>query len=261
MAQYKADRDMLTTADSGPRNPAVPLFVIHTYEGDPNKTAEEMAAWQLDPANESSYTGVIDRRGVAIRENDDDYTPWSAMPTGNKLGRHWSLAGRASQTRAEWLAQGPQLAKLAEIIAHDHKEYGTDLRHLSVGEVFRARTDWSVRGVCSHNDISKAFKESDHTDPGPNFPYDVVLDMARRIAAGKPPTTGQTKPTKPTKDNDTMTSEQFTVLKEIRDNTREILRQLGQPGGWKQGGNRTLYDLAAAIAEVEGVPNTYDTLG
>lgn len=31
--------------------------------------------------------------------------------------------------------------------------------------------------------------------------------------------------------------------------------------GWTQGGNRTLYDLAAAIAERQGVPNTIDTLG
>lgn len=40
----------------------------------------------------------------------------------------------------------------------------------------------------------------------------------------------------------------------------EIMVQFGQPGGHPQGGGRTLYDLTAAVAEIEGVPNTRDTL-
>lgn len=50
-------------------------------------------------------------------------------------------------------------------------------------------------------------------------------------------------------------------LNRIEDTLAEVLRQLGQPGGWEQGGGRTLYDLTAAVAEIEGVPNTRDTLG
>ncbi|MBA4505835.1 N-acetylmuramoyl-L-alanine amidase, partial [Corynebacterium sanguinis] len=36
--------------------------------------------------------------------------------------------------------------------------------------------------------------------------------------------------------------------------------ELGQFPGLPQSGGRTLYDLASAIAEIEGVPNTRDTL-
>lgn len=247
MAQFKADQDILTTNDDGPRSPSVPLFVIHTFEGNPNISAVDMAKYQLSPAAGGSYNGVIDRAGMTVRENDDNYIPWAAHPTGNRLGRHWSLAGRASQTRAEWLAQDKQLNALARVLAHDVKEYGTKLIKLSVGEVFRARTDSSVRGVCGHDDISKAFKESDHTDPGPNFPYDVLFQKVKSLL------------TEPESSNDM--SEVTELLKEIKAQNAEILRQLGQPGGWPQGGGRTLYDLAAAIAEVEGVHNTKDTLG
>lgn len=49
-------------------------------------------------------------------------------------------------------------------------------------------------------------------------------------------------------------------LNEIQTTQREILRQLGQPGGWPQGGRRTLYDLTSAIAEKQSIPHTYDTL-
>lgn len=63
---------------------------------------------------------------------------------------------------------------------------------------------------------------------------------------------------------DTMTPEDRKLLTDIRDLCVVIRDQLtgehGQ-GGWPQGGKRTLYDLAAAIAEIEGVPNTRDTLG
>lgn len=72
------------------------------------------------------------------------------------------------------------------------------------------------------------------------------------------------------KDSETdneLTKEEKQVLKQVIDkldrierNQKEIMRQLGQPGGWEQGGKRTLYDLAAAVAAKNGVPNTHDTM-
>lgn len=252
MAQFKADVDILTSNDSGTRAAPAPLFAIHTFEGNPNITADDMARYQLSPAAGGSYNGVIDRTGRTARENDDHYIPWAAMPTGNRLARHWSLAGRAAQSRAEWLAQPRQLDALAHVLAHDHREYGTPLKLLTVSEVARSRTDSSMRGVCGHVHISQAFGESDHTDPGGNFPYDYVISRAAEIVRG------ETSP--PTQEADTMTPEDRKILIETRDTNREILRQLGMPGGHPQGGKRTLYDLTSAIAEIEGVPGTRDTL-
>ncbi|WP_115685958.1 peptidoglycan recognition protein family protein [Corynebacterium senegalense] len=60
-----------------------------------------------------------------------------------------------------------------------------------------------------------------------------------------------------------MSPEDRALLIETRDLCRFIRDQLAGPGGsggWPQGGKRTLYDLASAIAEIEGVPNTRDTL-
>lgn len=69
----------------------------------------------------------------------------------------------------------------------------------------------------------------------------------------------------PTKDNQTTKEESMSEdlkrqLDRIEKNQIHILRQLGQPGGWEQGGSRTLYDLTAAVAEKEGVPGTRDTM-
>ena len=63
-----------------------------------------------------------------------------------------------------------------------------------------------------------------------------------------------------------MTPEQDRILRENNLLLREIRYQLtgstepGQFPGLPQSGGRTLYDLASAIAEIEGVPNTRDTL-
>lgn len=64
----------------------------------------------------------------------------------------------------------------------------------------------------------------------------------------------------PAKEIDTMTEEQFRRITEKLDTIIAQLAGNGGAGGWPQGGGRTLYDLAAAIAEVEGVPNTRDTV-
>lgn len=259
MAQYKADVDILTTNDSGPRPANVPLFAIHYYGGGTiNKSVEELAPWLLDPRSGASYTGIIDGAAKSARINDDDYIPWAAMPTGNKIARHWSLGGGA-RTRDQWLANMDQLTKLAKVLAHDHHEYGTELRHLTVDEVRRARDDWSIRGVCTHGDISAAFGESTHDDPGAEFPMDVFLQIARDIANGNNPPTTETE-----KETDmALSPEDRALLTETRDLARTIRDQITGPGsnfpGWSQGGGRTLYDLAAAVAEVEGVPGTRDT--
>ena len=76
-------------------------------------------------------------------------------------------------------------------------------------------------------------------------------------------------PTPTQKDTDmSLTPAQDDRLNRVLANTETILKkqaellvQLGQPGGHPQGGGRTLYDLTAAVAEIEGVPNTRDTLG
>lgn len=68
---------------------------------------------------------------------------------------------------------------------------------------------------------------------------------------------GQQKVTAP---NNDQINHLHATLQEVLKNQVIILRQLGLPKAWEQGGNRTLYDVAAATANKVGVPNTYDTL-
>lgn len=175
---FTADIDLLTANDDGLAPAGRNLFTFHTFEGQ-DLSAEAMARYQLSPVAGGSYHGVIDAEGNTARENDDEYIPWAAMFTGNRAGWHWSLAGRASFTREQWLSRPKQMEKCAIVLAAYAKAKGIPTVKRSHVEV-RARQG----GVCGHDDISKAWQESDHTDPGVNFPYDVVIARANEIMAG-----------------------------------------------------------------------------
>lgn len=176
---FKADIDLLTSNDDGLAPPGRNCFYVHTFEGR-DLSARAMAEYQLNPAAAGSYHGVIGVNGDTARENDDEYIPWAAMWTGNRTGWHWSLAGRAAMSRDDWLARPKQLDKLAEVIAAYHLAYKIDLRRIDSVALVRHES-----GIAGHHDISIAWRESDHIDPGTGFPFDVVIDKARAIVAGK----------------------------------------------------------------------------
>ena len=248
MAQFKADVDILTTADSGKRDLNGLIWsVLHTTENSDSTPPDNVAKWQLDRNNSSSYNVLFGTDGRTVRSNDDDYTPWSSGNPGNTLGLHGSAIGYASRSRAQWLKFPKQLESIAQWLATNHREYGIPLRELTVDEVRRR-----VPGVTTHavywQAIGKAQGMDTRTDPGAEFPMDVVLKRAREIVDPKPPTVKDVG----------MTEKQYNELVKL---LTLILDQLvGHPGlkfpGWSQLGGRSLVDAVAAIGEaleVEGM--------
>ena len=248
MAQFKATVDMLTTADSGRRDLKGLIWsVLHTTENSDSTPPDNVAKWQQDRSNQSSYNVLFGTDGRTVRSNDDDYTPWSAGNPGNTLGLHGSAIGYASRTRAQWLKFPKQLESIAQWLATNHREYGIPLRELTVDEVRRR-----VPGVTTHavywQAIGKAQGMDTRTDPGAGFPMDVVIKRAKEIVSPKPPKVKDVG----------MTDQQYSELVKL---LKLILDQLvGYPGlkfpGWSQLGGRSLVDAVAAIGEaleVEGM--------
>lgn len=248
MAQFKADIDLLTTADSGRRDlNALIWSVLHTTENSDSTPPDNVAKWQQDPRNQSSYNVLFGTDGRTVRSNDDDYSPWSAGMPGNRLGLHGSAIGYASRSRAQWLKFPKQLESIAQWLATNHREYGIPLRELTVDEVRRR-----VPGVTTHavywQAIGKAQGMATRTDPGAGFPMDVVLKRAKEIVS----------PPRPAVKDVGMTDQQYNELVKL---LKLILDQLvGHPGlkfpGWSQLGGRSLVDAVAAIGEaleVEGM--------
>lgn len=213
----------LTTVDRGPRDPStVPLIAVHTYEC-PRESGERAlrarAEWQ-QTSGTGSYTVLISADGKSLRANDDNYIPCASLPTGDRLGFHVGFLGYAADSRETWLKHDAQLREAARICAEWCQEHGHEVRRLSIPEVQTKR----VRGFCTHGDISVAFRESDHTDPGKNFPWDVFLRYVNESL--NPAPIDYSKPATPEGPLMALSdAEQRELLAKVRDIHRELTQK------------------------------------
>jgi hypothetical protein len=172
------------TPTSGRR---IDLLVVHSMEMDERRdTAEACAAYFAScpeyriingrrfDARASAHECVDDNSRVGcVLDKDVAY----AAPGANHNGWHLELAGFARQTRAEWLDDyGRRMltGPAAEAIAEKSQEHNIPLEFVDAAGLRAGR-----RGVTTHNEVRLAFGRTDHTDPGPGFPMDVLLDAAR----------------------------------------------------------------------------------
>lgn len=159
---------------SGPRKASdIEYVVIHDTEGD---TAAGAASWFANPKSEGSANLAVDGK-ECFRPVDDLEIPWAAPPLNTK-GFHIEIAGHRSFTHDEWMAHEPALRRAAWKAAQRALLYNVPIRQVGrVGLLLRRK------GFTSHAAISAAWKMSDHTDPGPNFPWTIFMSYVKEAAA------------------------------------------------------------------------------
>lgn len=165
----------------GPRSTsALQRVVIHTTENDFGTTAKNVAEWQARTET-GSYHYLVDTVPTKVRCNTDDWLTWSTgNEAGNRYGLNLSFVARASYSRAQWLAQEDMLRAGAEVVADWCTEYSIPVTKVTTG-----------RGICGHGDLVP-FGGTDHTDPGPNFPWDVFISYVKEAQSGTTTTTPTT---------------------------------------------------------------------
>jgi hypothetical protein len=158
--------------------PGRPLWiVIHDMEAhETPTTAENTAQYFATGAGGRSVSShyCADNNSIVQCVLLDD-TAWTVGNSqGNGRGINWELSGFASQTREQWLDPFgvAMLGLCAPIMVSDAARYGIPLRRCTVDELKAGRP-----GITSHNDLGLAFGGTDHTDPGPNFPWDYLLAL------------------------------------------------------------------------------------
>jgi hypothetical protein len=164
---------------------AIRLVVIHTMEtGETEDTAEAVAAWfagHRGPPPKASAHCCVDGDSL-VRCVRPEHVAWAA-PGANADGYHVELAGRARQTAEEWADPFSEsmLRIAAAHVATICTAYAIPVRRLSHGEV----ADKTTQGFCGHIDVTRAFRKSTHTDPGPNFPWDTFIELVNaKVIAG-----------------------------------------------------------------------------
>lgn len=153
------------------------LVVIHTMESpEANTTAESVASWFAgSSAPQASAHYCVDSDSIVGSVHEENIA-WAA-PGANSDGIQIELAGRAGQTAAQWndaYSKG-ELMRAARLVADICRRRGIPARHLSNDGLRKG-----ARGMIGHVQASQVYRQSDHSDPGPHFPW---AEFASDVAA------------------------------------------------------------------------------
>lgn len=194
LASLAVIRSRYFTKWPGPARRQPTRIVIHDMEApEKGETAEAIARYFRDlpdadgPKSEGKKSAhVCADNNSAVRCVDDNDIAFAA-PGANSNGLQLELAGYGKQTRGEWLDEYSRgvIDVGADIVAQWCLKYDIPAVRLQTDEI----ADKTKRGICSHAQVSTAFKTPNgHTDPGPNFPWDFFFErvgahLERRRAA------------------------------------------------------------------------------
>lgn len=185
---------------------------LHTSEG--GGTARELrdADWW-----EGSSHAISDMRELLTVTQgcvDPAFAAWT-LRNGNHRSENIEQIGQAKWTREHWLTERmPQLRLTAQWLAARSKARGIPLSYVGVAGVRNRQP-----GVIQHNDYSVGTGDGDHWDCGPGYPIDVVVGMARDIAAGRAPAASHTipsTPVQPKKEEDMFNEDDRRLLREVK---------------------------------------------
>jgi len=161
------------------------VVVIHTMEtSERSDAAEAVARWfaRAETAVSAHYCVDADSVVQCVREED---VAWHARG-GNASSIGIELAGYAGQGPKGWDDDysWAVLERAAALAADICARYAIPVRWVRA-EGLRS----GVRGLTGHVEVSRAFRKSDHWDPGPAFPVARFLRLVRqaqRVASARP---------------------------------------------------------------------------
>jgi N-acetyl-anhydromuramyl-L-alanine amidase AmpD len=153
----------------------VDLIVIHSAEvGETAEIAEQLMERCAVTDRKASWHYAVDADSVTMSVKEEDVA-WHA-PGANKNGIGIELCGRASQSADDWADNYSSrvVARAAKVCAAICTKWNIPAKFVPADALLRGQ-----RGITTHAEVSKAFKKSNHTDPGPSFPMERLIEMTR----------------------------------------------------------------------------------
>jgi hypothetical protein len=182
------DRFVQAYAHGGAMTPT--LQVVHSAEtplkaGYAKSIAEN---WFGTPRAGTSAQFMVDPAEL-IRMLSDNVVAWAVGPAANGFTLNWEQAGYARFSRAEWTTPDglAQMDLLAAGLRERGLANGIPLRWASDDDI-RAAARGVPGGICFHDDIRRVLGGTDHHDPQPNYPRDLLMARVQGAAAPVIPT-------------------------------------------------------------------------
>lgn len=139
------------------------------------------------PAGRESSAHYMTDPGATVQMVHTYDIAWHAGPNANGFTLGYEQAGYASYTRAQWTTPDgiSQMNRLAAILAEDAKFYGVPVR-LATDAQIRDAAHGHAAGICFHRDVTRVLHGTTHTDPGRNYPKDLLIQKVLNAAGIKP---------------------------------------------------------------------------
>jgi N-acetyl-anhydromuramyl-L-alanine amidase AmpD len=212
----------------------VDLWLLHTEEGDMN--ADALVKWMDNNGVSYHYAGSQDPvdGGVTVVDMvDTDLASWSVMNSNDRAINFCFAGSYTAWTRQDWLNKAGKAIDVAAYLAvADVLKYPK----LSANVIAAPYAD--PPGIADHNYCTVYLKDgNNHTDVGPNFPWDVFkTSVAKYWAAAN---SGQPDPhpnPTPTPVYDPTTNAEQEILTQVR-------------GRWAMLGNQTVVETLAQLRD------------
>ena len=168
-------------------NGTITRIVIHGTVSSCARGGARNVARYFQSDNAGGLAHFVVDPGEVIQTCKEDTACWHAPPNKGSLGVE--LCDWQSGPAARWLDldHTAMLQHAAGVVADLCHRYNIPARKLSVADVKNGLT-----GICGHADVSAAFHQSDHTDPGVAFPWPTFIHMVQ--AALRPPAHAVARP-------------------------------------------------------------------
>lgn len=166
--------------------------------------------------NSGGSAHVVCDTETTLRALPDNVVAYHAPPNENSIGVE--IAGRAALTREQWLSPScwPAVERGAAEVTAAAMRHNVPLVRLSPADLVARK-----RGICGHVDVSQAFRQSDHWDPGPGFPWD---EFVARVAFYHRQYSHDYHPTNdPERSTVTLTAEESKLLKAAAESGKPLV--------------------------------------
>lgn len=179
MTTYETDNWLYVPArDIGPkRDGPVRVITLHTAETPEKDNAAENLAKYFQHPDYTSSCHVCTSNKTVIQCVKDSYVAYAA-PGVNNDGIQIEMCCYMNQTASEWrdFYSLGLLAITADVVAQYCLKYDIPAQRL-----LNAQLAAGQKGIIGHVQASEVYKKSDHTDPGPNFPWQRFIPMVQGL--------------------------------------------------------------------------------
>lgn len=159
--------------DSGARRQLTQMAVIHATD---NTASDENEAAYASHRSDQTSAHIYADGDSCTQSVRLDNIAYGCYSIGNSRSVQFELTGLSNHVVDAVMRQA------APYVARVCARYAIPIRKISAADLRSG-----VKGICGHGDVTAAWGQGDHTDPGSAFPWDTFIAYVQAAAVNNPP--------------------------------------------------------------------------